>query len=323
VTRLCVDTADLDAIAAHHPDDATTNPTLLLHAAQSSAVYERLAEEALYSGLCEDSPRDRLSAAGDALAVLAGREILGLIPGRVSTETDARLAFDAGATVEHALSLMQMYQRVGVPRSRVLIKIAATWEGMQAVRTLQSVHGIACNCTLVFSISQAAACADAGAAVISPFVGRISDWHREHALATQPGSAPAASDPGVAVVHGIFHYVKAWAPHVTVMGASFRTPAQVCQLAGIDEATLSPTLLQQLAVPSHRPLTRVLGPPQCTRHGEGDMAMPEALHPVHSKLEWEARLGVGMARDKLEEGVVRFARDAEALELWLGSVLRP
>lgn len=317
-TRVCVDTADLDAIAIHKPDDATTNPSLLLRAVQSSEKYRLLAEEAMFGSLCSGSHRDRLAAAADALAVLAGREILQLIPGRVSTEVDARYAYDASATVEHALALVRMYEAIGVDaRSRVLIKIASTWEGTQAVRSLQQA-GVQCNCTLLFSLHQAAACADAGAALVSPFVGRITDWHREHR-----GVEPVATldDPGVVVVRGIYSYCKTHAPQMTVMGASFRNTRQIEALAGIDEVTVSPALLEELAHASDVPLARSLGPlsahPPCSSHSHS--VLPERLPAVRTKSEWEARLGVGMARDKLEEGILRFGRDAEALEQWLAA----
>ena len=317
-TRLCVDTADLAEIATHKPDDVTTNPSLLLKAAQRSAQYRVLAEEALYGSLgAVATNRTRLGAAADALAVLVGREVLQLVHGRVSTETDARLAYDASATVQHGLSLIRMYESVGVDRSRVYIKCASTWEGMLAVQTLQAEHGIACNCTLLFSLAQAAACVEAGAALVSPFVGRITDWHREHA-----GWAPSVGeDPGVAAVKAIYAYCKANAPHVTVMGASFRNVVQIQALAGIDEVTVSPALLSELAQ-LKEPLVRALGPsslqPPCDSHSHS--AVPEPLPPVRTKSEWEARLGVGMARDKLAEGIALFSRDAEALEQWLAAL---
>jgi transaldolase len=319
VTRLCVDTADLAEIATHKPEDVTTNPSLLLRAAQRSASYRVLAEEALYSGLSGVATgRTRLGAASDALAVLAGREVLKLVPGRVSTETDARLAYDASATVQHALSLISMYESVGVDRSRVYIKCASTWEGLQAVRALQSEHGVACNCTLLFSLAQAAACVDAGAAMVSPFVGRITDWYREHA----GWSASVGEDPGVASVKAIYGYVKAHGPDTAVMGASFRNVGQIQSLAGIDVVTVSPTLLNELAT-IKEPLTRVLGPtalqPPCSH---SHVAVPAPLPAVHTKSEWEARLGTGMARDKLAEGIAQFARDAEALEQWLAALER-
>ena len=320
VSRLCVDTADLAEIATHKPEDVTTNPSLLLRAAQRSAHYLVLADEALYSSLgAVATGRTRLGATADALAVLVGREVLKLVPGRVSTETDARLAYDASATVHHALSLIKMYECVGVDRSRVYIKCASTWEGLQAVRTLQSVHGIACNCTLLFSLAQAAECVDAGAAMVSPFVGRITDWHREHA-----GWGPSVGeDPGVVSVKAIYAYVKAHGPATTVMGASFRNIGQIQALAGIDEVTVSPMLLNELAT-IQEPLVRVLGPtalqPPCNSHSHA--AVPAPLPAVHTKSEWEARLGVGMARDKLAEGIAQFARDAEALEQWLAALER-
>jgi transaldolase len=319
-TRICIDTADLASIAKHQPEDATTNPTLLRAAAQSSAHYSLLADEALYGSLGRSSHRDRLETASDALAVLVGREILKLIPGRVSTEVDARLAYDASSTVEHALSIIDMYESIGIDaRNRVLIKIASTWEGVQAVRTLQRVHGVQCNCTLLFSLHQAAACAEAGAALISPFVGRITDWHREHA-GFDPTAFPG-DDPGVAVVKGIYSYCKANAPDTLVMGASFRNLHQIEALAGIDEVTITPALTEELACASDSPLVRSLGPPSafppCSSHNH--TILPELLPPVHTKAEWEARLGTCMARDKLEDGIARFARDAEALEQWLSA----
>jgi transaldolase len=250
-----------------------------------------------------------MAGAADALAVSVGTEILKLVPGRVSTETDARLAHDTQATVEHALRLVGLYEEAGVSRERVLIKVASTWEGVRAVETLQK-EGIACNCTLLFSLAQAVACAEAGATLISPFVGRILDWHVHH----EGHHFEPQEDPGVAVVRRIYDYYKSHRIATTVMAASFRNVGEVRELAGVDAITLAPAILQGLAG-STEPLTRKLSPAFAARH-----VTDARVHAATTLPEFEAQLGHGMARDKLQEGVALFARDAAELENWLAKL---
>lgn len=311
MTRLVVDTGDLAAIARHSPTDATTNPTLLLKASKGGGLYRALAMDALASKPAHESPRGRISGAADELAVRVGLEILNVVPGRVSTEVDARLSYDAHATVQHALRLVELYEQHGVDRERLYLKIAATWEGVQAVAALQRDHRVDCNCTLIFSLAQAVACADAGAALVSPFVGRILDWYQEHSGQTH---FSPEQDPGVIAVKGVYNYFKAHDLPTVVMAASFRNLDQIRQLAGCDAMTLSPLFLDALAA-STAALERSLAPQRAAGADVGPR-----LARCSSRAEFEARLGAGMARDKLEEGVALFSRDAEALEAWLAQL---
>ena len=253
--------------------------------------------------------RGEMAGAADALAVAVGNEILKLVPGRVSTEADARLAFDTQATVEHAERIVSLYEASGTSRDRVLIKVASTWEGIRAVETLQK-RGIACNCTLLFSFSQAAACGDVGATLISPFVGRILDWHVKH----EGREFSAENDPGVLAVTRIYNYFKRYSVPTTVMAASFRNADEIRQLAGCDAITVSPALLEALGEATE-PLLRKLSPEAARAH-----CRDAPTSAATTKPDFEAALGTGMARDKLEEGVAIFARDAQALEDWLAKL---
>ena len=230
------DTGDVDAVARWKPQDATTNPSLLLASAQD-ARYRALVEEALERG-------ERASAATlEWLFVVFGREILKHVRGRVSTEVDARLSFDTAGSIAKAKRFIDLYESVGVGRERVLIKLASTWEGIRAAERLER-EGIHCNMTLLFSFAQAAACADAGATLISPFVGRIYDWHR---AARKADDIPIEEDPGVASVSRIYRYYKRFGYPTQVMGASFRKTGQILALAGCDLLTIAPDLLEKLA----------------------------------------------------------------------------
>jgi transaldolase len=237
---IVADTGDIDAIARWRPQDATTNPSLILKAAQD-ARYRPIIDEAIAaaSGVAAAT---RLGEIVDHLFVGFGRRILDLVPGRVSTEVDARLSFDTDATERKARRLIDLYESAGVPRERVLIKIASTWEGIRAAERLEH-DGIHCNLTLLFSFAQAVACADAGVTLISPFVGRIYDWHRK---AQGVEDIAREDDPGVASVTRIYHYYKKFGYETQVMGASFRKTTQIIDLAGCDLLTISPDLLQQL-----------------------------------------------------------------------------
>jgi transaldolase len=241
-STIVADTGDIESIARFGPQDATTNPSLILKAAQDPR-YRPLVDEAVAAAA--RAPDDvRLPEIVDQLFVGFGRRILGLVPGRVSTEVDARLSFDTDATERKARRLIDLYETAGVPRDRVLIKIASTWEGIRAAERLEH-DGIRCNLTLLFSFAQAVACADAGVTLISPFVGRIYDWHRK---ARGVEDIVRDEDPGVASVTRIYHYYKKFGYDTQVMGASFRKTTQIVDLAGCDLLTVSPDLLARLEV---------------------------------------------------------------------------
>ncbi len=290
-TTVVADTGDFDAIARLQPVDATTNPSLLLKAAafpRYGKMLEHIRKE--YAG----NPH----AATEQFAVAVGREILSLIPGRISTEVDARLSFNEQATYDSALRLIERYEEHGVSRDRVLIKIAATWEGIQAARRLEQ-QDIQTNLTLLFSFAQAAACADAGVFLISPFVGRIYDWYKK----TDNRDYAGAQDPGVQSVSRIYRYYKGNNYPTIVMGASFRNLGQIEELAGCDRLTISPELLEQLSN-EHAPLERKL-----FEDSQGE----ERIEIDESSFRW-AHNEDAMATEKLAEGIRAFARDQEKLE---------
>ena len=293
---IVADTGDIDAIAQFRPQDATTNPSLILKAAQD-ARYRPLIDEALQAASGDDPQADAI----DRLFVAFGRRILQLIPGRVSTEVVARLSFDTGATEAKARRLIDLYEAAGVPRERVLIKIASTWEGIRAAERLER-DGIHCNLTLLFSYAQAIACADAGVTLISPFVGRIYDWHRK---AQGVADIPREQDPGVASVTRIYQYYKKFGYETQVMGASFRKTTQILDLAGCDLLTISPELLQKLAstqgdVP--RRLTAVAA----------EASPIERVDLDEERFRWRHNEDA-MATEKLAEGIRLFNADAEKL----------
>jgi transaldolase len=233
-TTVVADTGDFETMRAHTPTDATTNPSLILHAVQQPQYAP------LLNTVLREHPKAPLHELLDRLLVAFGARILQIVPGRVSTEVDARLSFDTRAIIEHARGLITLYEQAGIARSRVLIKIASTWEGIQAARVLQA-EDIRCNMTLLFSLHQAIACADAGAQLISPFVGRIYDWHKAHmGSAWVAAEHVGARDPGVESVSRIFHYYKAHDIKTEIMGASFRNVNQILALSGCDLLTISP-----------------------------------------------------------------------------------
>src|SRR5271156_3177567 len=241
-TTVVADTGDIEAIARHRPQDATTNPSLLFHAAQLPA-YRHLVEEAAELALKQGGGHEEMAAEFiDRLFVLFGCEILKVVPGRVSTEVAASLSFDTPATVAKARKLISLYEKQGVSRQRILIKIASTWEGIRAAELLEK-EGIHCNLTLLFSFAQAVACAEAGVTLISPFVGRIYDWYKKERGVSD---IPADEDPGVASVTEIYDYFKKFGYKTQVMGASFRKVDQIVRLAGCDLLTISPHLLEQM-----------------------------------------------------------------------------
>ncbi|MDU4254737.1 transaldolase [Pseudomonas sp.] len=292
-TTVVADTGDFDAIARLKPVDATTNPSLLLKAAALPRYAEHLAR-------ATEGAQGDAGLACDRFAVAVGKDILGVIPGRISTEVDARLSFDTQATLQRAHRLIELYDQQGIGRDRVLIKIAATWEGIRAAEQLER-EGIQTNLTLLFSFAQAAACADAGVFLISPFVGRIYDWYKKAANRDYVG----AEDPGVQSVSRIYRYYKANGYETVVMGASFRNLGQIEQLAGCDRLTISPDLLQQLA-DAQGELPRALQP----GGGEARQVLDE------SAFRWQMNEDA-MGTEKLAEGIRLFARDQEKLEALL------
>ncbi|MFN3630121.1 MAG: transaldolase [Casimicrobiaceae bacterium] len=298
MTTVVADTGDVNAMRAYAPREATTNPTLILKAAQQPA-YRPWIDEVIAStrGL---SLADRV----DRLLVKFGREILAVVPGRVSTEVDARLSFDTQATVDRALRLIERYQAVGVDANRVLIKIAATWEGIRAAERLER-QGVHCNLTLIFSLVQAVACAEAGVTLISPFVGRILDWHRK---ASGRDFSPE-EDPGVRSLRTIYSYLKSHGFATEIMGASFRSTGQILALAGCDLLTIAPELLAELAA-STAPVVRRLGA-GCDSLRPPTIDVREA--PFRHALNADA-----MATEKLAEGIRAFAMDAERLDALFG-----
>ena len=302
MTTVVADTGDIDSISAYTPTDATTNPSLLLKAAQKNQ-YEHLLQDAIdYAMARSEKMETRAIDMMDKLAVNFGAEILKIIPGRVSTEVDARLSFDSNATVARAENLMSLYEKAGVDSSRILIKIASTWEGIQAANELER-RGIHCNLTLMFSLAQAIAAAKAGATLISPFVGRIMDWYK--AAEGVDGYSPEA-DPGVQSVSQIYNYYKFHDYSTVVMGASFRNSDEILELAGCDLLTISPELMEELRsaegdVPRHLDAEKARG-------------MEIDIIPMHeSAFRWMINEDA-MATEKLAEGIRNFARDAAKLE---------
>ena len=295
MSTIVSDTGDMESIKAFKPTDATTNPTLILKAAQLPA-YAHLVDEAIQWGA---KSKAEPSAVTDRLAVNFGAELTKIVPGRVSTEVDADLSFDTEASIAKAKSLIKQYEERGVGRERILIKLASTWEGAQAAAHLQR-EGIDCNMTLIFSIAQAIACADAKAFLISPFVGRILDWH------VKAGGGPYTSetDPGVQSVKSIYAYYKNHDISTVVMGASFRNTGEIEELAGCDRLTISPQLLGELAGQQGE-LPRKLDP-------KSPGPAPERIQMNEKTFRWMLNEDQ-MATEKLAEGIRAFGKDLVAL----------
>ncbi|MBG6219404.1 MULTISPECIES: transaldolase [unclassified Janthinobacterium] len=300
-TTVVADTGDFQSIQAYTPRDATTNPSLILKAVQKDE-YKPLLEKAV-----RDHPNASTSEIIDRLLIAFGVEILQIIPGRVSTEVDARLSFDTAGTVAKGRDLIALYSNAGIARERVLIKIAATWEGIRAAAILEK-EGIRCNMTLLFSLAQAIACAEAGAQLISPFVGRIYDWYKKSTGIDYMG----AEDPGVQSVRRIYNYYRKFGYQTEVMGASFRNTSQILELAGCDLLTISPDLLQKLA-DSEAPVERKLSAE----------AAPSASI-VHMTLNEEAFRFMmnedAMATEKLAEGIRAFCVDSGKLKQMIAAL---
>ena len=304
-STVVADTGDIEAIARFKPQDATTNPSLLLKAA-SLPAYAPLLQAAVADARGDDRAA-RVADAGDRLAVAIGREILKLVPGRVSTEVDARLSFDTEGTIAQARKLVALYDDAGIGRDRLLVKIAATWDGIRAAERLER-EGIHCNLTLLFSFAQAVACAEAGVFLISPFVGRILDWHL--ASGAQAPATPG-DDPGVQSVRRIWQYYKRHGYGTVVMGASFRNTGQVRALAGCDRLTISPDLLEALSQDT-APLAAALADDGERLAAPG--AMSEAAFRWHHNED-------PMATEKLADGIRRFAADQRKLEALLDGAM--
>lgn len=303
-TKVVADTGDLDAIRTYQPEDATTNPSLLLKAASDPRYQAQVDDTLAQLNLGRAPSEEQVNDAMDRLAVRFGCEILQLIEGRVSTEVDARLSFDTQATIDKAKKLVDLYQEAGWQRDRVLIKMAATWEGIRAAEILER-EGIQCNLTLLFSFTQAQAAAEAGAFLISPFVGRILDWHKQNTGRTE---FSPTEDPGVRSVTHIYRYYKQQGIDTVVMGASFRNKGEIEALAGCDRLTISPQLLEELAA-DHAPLARRLSPDART----DSSVIPLDEVRFRSDLNEDA-----MATEKLAEGIRNFIKDQEKLARLVG-----
>jgi transaldolase len=299
MSSVVADTGDIDLIRQFRPEDCTTNPSLILKAAQKPE-YAHLVEEAVrWAGKRAGTTEARVAAACDRIAVNFGEQLLKLIPGRVSTEVDADLAFDRRASLKKARAIIRDYERRGIDRKRVLIKLAATWEGIRAAEALEQ-DGINCNLTLLFSFAQAVACAEAGVFLISPFVGRILDWHVKATGQTYA----AETDPGVVSVRRIYEHYKTHGYKTVVMGASFRNTGEIAALAGCDKLTIGPNLLEALAKET-APLPRALDPKAFKRRKPPAPLTEAAFRFGHNE--------DAMATEKLAEGIRLFAADLRQL----------
>ncbi|MEE2732656.1 MAG: transaldolase [Pseudomonadota bacterium] len=299
MTTVVADTGDIEAIRRYQPIDATTNPSLLLKAA-AIEDYRPLLEKSL-ADTAGASSDQRIALASEHLAVNIGKEILAIVPGKISTEVDARLSFDTAATISTARRIISLYEKLGVGRERILIKIASTWEGIQAARQLEQ-EGIECNLTLLFSFYQAIACAEAGATLISPFVGRILDWYKAN---TEKKEYSPQDDPGVQSVTRIYHYYKQHDYNTIVMGASFRNTGEIEQLAGCDRLTISPQLMGELEAGDGE-LQRMLSPTM-------PLEPEQKISLTERSFRWFMNEDA-MATEKLAEGIRNFAKDQIKLE---------
>ena len=306
MTTIVADTGDIEAIRHHQPQDATTNPSLLLKAA-TLPEYIPLITDSIDWAKSQSKDRERQAHdAMDKLAVDVGLEVLKFIPGRISTEVDARLSFDTGATLEKARKLIRLYNEAGIANSRVFIKIASTWEGICAAEILEK-EGINCNLTLMFGFAQARACAEAGATLISPFVGRILDWHK----AKSGHDFQGAEDPGVISVRQIYAYYKAHGYKTIVMGASFRNMGEILALAGCDRLTIAPTLLEELDAAQGNLERQLI---------DAGASEPSPARMTEAEFRWQMNEDA-MATEKLAEGIRGFTVDQIKLEKVLAGKL--
>ncbi|MGB3725392.1 MAG: transaldolase [Glaciecola sp.] len=307
ITTVVADTGDIEAIKKYTPVDATTNPSLLLKAA-ALPQYNALIDASIdYAKAQSNDIDEQLIAAGDKLSVLIGKEIVEVIPGRISTEVDARLSFDTQATIEKAHQLIAMYEEAGIDKSRILIKIASTWEGIKAAEELEK-SGINCNLTLLFSFAQARACAEAGVFLISPFVGRILDWFKAN---TDEADYSGDKDPGVISVSSIYDYYKTHGYNTVVMGASFRNTGEIISLAGCDRLTISPQLLDELANTSGTLTAKLV---------DNGATITKPAPMSEQAFRWDMNQDP-MATEKLSEGIRNFAADQVKLEALLAKKL--
>ncbi|XP_028037612.1 probable transaldolase [Bombyx mandarina] len=308
-STVVADTGDFEAMKEYKPTDATTNPSLILSAA-GMEQYQHILDKAIKYGKDNGSSiEEQVAETLDMLSVLFGCEILKIIPGRVSVEVDARLSFDKDASIAKAIKFINLFAEHGIKKERILIKLASTWEGIQAAKELEKKHGIHCNLTLLFSLYQAIACAEANVTLISPFVGRILDWYVEHTKKTYEGK----EDPGVVSVTKIYNYYKKFGYKTQVMGASFRNTGEIRELAGCDLLTISPKLLQELAS-SDKPLKKVLDPKLAALNDIEKISLTE------SEFRWHLNED-HMATDKLSDGIRRFAADTRKLESLIKTLL--
>ncbi len=299
LTTVVADTGDIEAIAKYTPEDATTNPSLILKAAQI-AEYAPLIDASIeYAKAQSDDKAQQVQDTCDMLAVSIGKEILKVVPGRISTEVDACLSYDTEGSIAKARQLIKMYNDAGITNDRILIKLASTWEGIRAAEVLEK-EGINCNLTLLFSFAQARACAEAGVFLISPFVGRIMDWYK----AKEGRDFEASEDPGVISVAGIYNYYKEHGYNTVVMGASFRNIGEILELAGCDRLTISPNLLQELEEATGEVVEKLIDT-------NGNKERPAAM--THAEFLWDHNQDP-MAVEKLAEGIRNFAVDQGKLE---------
>ena len=311
MTTVVADTGDFEAMKSFKPQDATTNPSLILAAASMDA-YKGIVQKAVDHGKIQSGLEAQVEAAVDKLFVLFGAEILKIVPGRVSTEVDARLSFDKEAQVAKAKKLIAMYAEEGIDKERILIKLSSTWEGIQAAKELEAEHGIHCNLTLLFSMAQAVACAEAGVTLISPFVGRILDWHLAHDPSKK--AYEPDEDPGVVSVTKIYNYYKKFDYPTVVMGASFRNAGEIKALAGCDLLTISPKLLAELEK-SNDDLPKKLDADKAKGLEMEKIAMDEKA------FRWMMNEDQ-MANDKLSEGIRKFAADQRKMDNMVKNMLK-
>lgn len=302
-TVVVADTGDFESIAKYKPQDATTNPSLILQAAKKAEYAKLLDVAAEYGKKHGKTDDEKVEIAVDKLLVTFGSEILKVVPGRVSTEVDARLSFDTDATVAKALEIIKLYKDLGISKDRVLIKIASTWEGIQAAKILEAEHGIHVNLTLLFSFAQAVAAAEANVTLISPFVGRIMDWYKKSTGKTYEGD----EDPGVQSVKRIYNYYKKHGYKTIIMGASFRNTGEISSLAGVDYLTISPGLLEAL-MNSQDQVPAKLFPANAKIEGEDKITLIDDEPQFRYDLNEDA-----MATEKLSEGIRNFSKDIVTL----------
>lgn len=306
LTTVVADTGDIEAISKYQPEDATTNPSLILKAAQIAEYAPLIDASIAYAKAQSNDKTQQVADTCDMLAVNIGKEILKVVPGRISTEVDARLSYDTEGSVIKARQLIKMYNDAGITNDRILIKLASTWEGIRAAEILEK-EGINCNLTLLFSFAQARACAEAGVFLISPFVGRIMDWYK----AKEGRDFEPSEDPGVVSVTSIYDYYKAYGYKTVVMGASFRNIGEILELAGCDRLTISPNLLQELEEATGEVVEKLIDT-------NGTKERPAVM--THAEFLWEHNQDP-MAVEKLADGIRNFAVDQGKLEVMIAERL--